>query len=80
MIDISNENEELYRVLVENAMDALILCDEKLNLIYTSPSTERIFGYAQADLKDNAFEFFHPKDLAEHEARLKMILEGKDFP
>ena len=33
------EKEELYRVLVENAMDSLILCDEKLNLIYTSPST-----------------------------------------
>lgn len=81
MNDISNGNEELYRVLVENAMDALILCDEKLNLIYTSPSTERIFGYEQSDLKGhNAFEFFHPKDLAEHETRLKMIIQGKDFP
>jgi len=75
------EKEELYRILVENAMDALILCDEKLNLIYTSPSTESLFGYKQDELRGhNAFEFFHPEDISEHKARLQMILEGKEFP
>jgi len=77
----SNEKEELYRILVENAMDALILCDEKLNLIYTSPSTERLFGYKQDELRGHsAFEFFHPEDLAAHEERVRMLLEGKEFP
>jgi len=72
--------EELYRILVENAMDALILCDEKLDLIYTSPSTERLFGYKENELKGhNAFEFFHPEDLSAHKKRLKMLLEGKEF-
>jgi PAS domain S-box-containing protein len=81
MGDNLNGKEELYRTLVENAMDALILCDEKLNLIYTSPSTERLFGYKQAELAGrNAFEFFHPEDLSEHKARLEMILQGKEFP
>ena len=62
MGDNSKGKEELYRILVENAMDALILCDEKLNLIYTSPSTERLFGYNQDELDGhNAFEFFHPE-------------------
>jgi len=74
------EKEEIYRILIENAMDSLILCDEKLNLIYTSPSTERIFGYNQDELNGhNAFEFFHAEDISEHEARLKMIIEGKEF-
>jgi len=78
--DNSKEKEELYRILVENAMDALILCDEKLNLIYTSPSTERIFGYKPDELEGHsAFEFFHPEDLSAHKERLEMILEGKDF-
>ena len=81
MGDNSNEEKELYRILVENAMDALILCDEKLNLIYTSPSTERLFGYKQNELKGHtAFEFFHPEDLSAHEERVKMLLEGKEFP
>lgn len=77
----SNEKEELYRILVENAMDALILCDEELNLIYTSPSTERLFGYKQDELKGHtAFEFFHPEDLSAHEERVRMLLDGQEFP
>jgi len=80
MVDDSNEKEELYRILVDNAMDALILCDEKLNLIYTSPSTERLFGYKENELKGhNAFEFFHPEDLSAHEERVRLLLAGKEF-
>jgi PAS domain S-box-containing protein len=75
------EQEELYRILVENAIDALILCDEKLNLIYTSPSTESLFGYKRDELEGHsAFEFFHPEDISAHKARLEMLLEGKEFP
>ncbi len=77
----SKKNEELYRILVENAIDALILCDDKLNLIYTSPATERLFGYTQNELKGrSAFEFFHPEDLSAHKKRLAMLLAGEDFP
>ena len=75
------KNEGLYRILVENAMDALIVCDEKLNLIYTSPSTERLFGYKRDELEGrNAFEFFHPDDISAHKDRLKMVLAGTEFP
>ena len=75
------KNEGLYRILVENAMDALIVCDEKLNLIYTSPSTERLFGYKRDELEGrNAFEFFHPDDISAHKDRLKMLLAGTEFP
>ena len=74
------EKEELYRLLIENSMDSLILCDEKLNLIFTSPSTERLFGYRQDELDGrSAFEFFHPEDISEHKERLQMILKGKEF-
>ena len=80
MGDTPKGKEELYRILVENAMDALILCDETLNLIYTSPSTERLFGYKQEELEGHsAFEFFHPEDLSAHKERLQMLLEGKEF-
>jgi PAS domain S-box-containing protein len=75
------EKEEFYRILVENSMDALIVCDEKLNLIYSSPSTEQLFGYKKDELKGrNAFDFFHPDDIAAHKERLEMLLVGKEFP
>jgi PAS domain S-box-containing protein len=81
MIGNPKEKEEFYRILVENAMDALILCDEKLNFVYTSPSTERLFGYKKDELIGrSAFEFFHPEDISDHKARLEMLLEGKEFP
>ncbi len=77
----ADTNKELHRLVAENAMDALIVCDEKLNLIYTSPATKRIFGYKQDDLEGHsAFEFFHPEDLSAHKTRLEMLLKGKEFP
>ena len=76
----SNEKEELFRILVENSMDSLIFCDGKLNLLYTSPSTERIFGYKQNELVGkSAFDFFHPEDMSSHKERLELILKGKEF-
>jgi PAS domain S-box-containing protein len=61
-------------------MDSLIFCDDKLNLLYTSPSTERIFGYKQNELRgQSAFLFFHPEDLSAHKERLELILKGKEF-
>lgn len=79
--DNPNEKEDLFRILIENTLDALVLCDEKLDLIYTSRPTEKLFGYTQNELKGrNAFEFFHPEDLSAHRKRLEMLLAGKDFP
>jgi PAS domain S-box-containing protein len=74
------ENEELYRTLAENAMDALIICDEKANLIYASPSMEKLSGYVQDELIGrNAFTFYHPEDVTFARERLKLLVEGKEF-
>ncbi len=75
------ENKEFYRMLVENAMDALIIGDEQGNYIYTSPSFERLFGYKQQELVGrSSFDLFHPEDVSVNKDRLKMMLEGKEFP
>ncbi len=77
---MKNENEELYRMLVENAMDALIICDQKANLLYVSPSMEKLSGYKREELVGhNAFEFYHAEDISINERRLQQLLEGKDF-
>ena len=76
-----SENEELYRILVENALNALIIGDEKGNYLYTSPSMEKLFGYNQDELIGrNAFELFHPEDISASQEQLKMMREGKEFP
>ena len=76
--DNPDEKGDLFRILIENTIDALVLCDEKLDLIYTSRPTEKLFGYTQNELKGrNAFEFFHPEDLSAHRKRLEMLLAGK---
>ncbi len=76
-----NENEELYRILIENAMDALIICDEKANLILVSPSMEKLSGYTREELVGrNAFELYHPDDISAGKERLKMLIKGKESP
>lgn len=75
-----NEEVELYRMVLDNALDALIVTDEKANYLYTSPSMERLFGYKQDELIGrNAFELFHPEDLSVNKERLDMLLKGKEF-
>lgn len=58
--------EKRYRALVENGEDGVIILSPEGNLVYTSPTTEKILGYAEEELwKMNLFKFFHSNDLAE---------------
>ncbi len=76
-----DENEELYRILSENSIDALIVGDKNGNFIYGSPSMKQLFGYEPEEIKGrNSFEFFHPDDIRANRDRLKQLLEGKEFP
>ena len=75
------ESEELCRILVENAMDALIIVDQKANIIYISPSMEKLSGYTRKELVGrNAFELYHPDDVSAGQERLIKLLTGKELP
>ena len=77
----NGHDEEFCSLLVKNSIDTLIVCDEELHLLYTSPSTETLFEYKHDELVGcSAFTFFHPDDLATHKERLEMLLAGKEFP
>ncbi len=77
----ADENEELYRILSENSIDALIVGDTNGNFIYASPSMKQLFGYEPEEIKGhNSFEFFHPEDIRANKDRLSLLLEGKEFP
>ena len=58
------ESERRFRSLIENGSDGIMLMSPDGTFIYAGPSTERLIGYAEAQLVGrNGFEFVHPDDL-----------------
>ncbi len=59
------ESEKRFRALLENNHDIISLMDESFNVIYRSPSSERITGWNDEEIKDLSFsKIVHPDDLA----------------
>ncbi|MBI3005871.1 MAG: PAS domain S-box protein [Ignavibacteriales bacterium] len=57
------QSEQRFRALIEQSSDAITLLSAKGNIVYMSPSAERMFGYLPGEfLGRNAFEFVHPDD------------------
>lgn len=59
------QREEWFRSLIENALDIITVLDVDGSVRYSSPSFERILGFALSDLAGtNIFELLHPDDAA----------------
>ena len=57
------QNETLFRTLIENGLDAIILKDEEGNVTYASPSIEHILGYTPEEfITFRSSEVIHPGD------------------
>jgi PAS domain S-box-containing protein len=68
------KSERLFKSLVENSLDIMTILDVNGNVIYTSPSTERILGYKLEELSNiPIFNLIHPQDIA------KMVAEFKEI-
>lgn len=59
------EPERLYRSLIENSSDGVLLLNSELDIIYESPSATSIFGYDPGEIggKD-ALAVIHPDDVS----------------
>ena len=56
--------EEHFRSLIENAADIITIVSAEADILFVSPSVERIMGYLPRELEGrNAFDFIHPEDL-----------------
>ncbi|MDD2688551.1 MAG: PAS domain S-box protein [Candidatus Omnitrophica bacterium] len=56
--------EEHFRSLIENIEDMVFVIDQDHNIIYGSPSAERVLGRPPEEyLNKNIFNFIHPDDL-----------------
>lgn len=74
------ESEEKYRLLVENANDAIFIAQDEV-VKFPNPRVKELSGYSADELAKTPFiELIHPEDrnmvLERHLKRLK----GKDFP
>lgn len=72
------QSEQLYRLVVENSQDLISLMDLKSNLLYASPSHEKILGYKLSELiGQNLTSLIHPDDLPIIQEELKKSIQGQ---
>ena len=59
------EKEELFRTLIQNISDIIVVADQEGILTYASPSAEKILGYLPGDIiLKSATRFIHPDDVS----------------
>ena len=59
------QREEHFRVMIENSLDDVAILDSNGDVLYQSPSIERVLGYKVDEHKGkNSFTFIHPDDKA----------------
>ena len=62
--DALRTSEERFRSLVQNASDMIAIFDAEARIVYLSPASQRVLGFAPSDrLGSHGFEHIHPKDL-----------------
>lgn len=73
------ESEEKYRLVVENASEAIIVAQD-YEIKFVNPKVMAMTGYAESDLIDENFsKMIHPEDLAMVAERHKRRLEGEEI-
>ncbi len=72
-------SEERYRLLVENANDAIFIVQDQL-IRFADPKTEGLFGYKEKELLRMSFiDFVHPEDKARVVEALKNNLTREEL-
>lgn len=73
-------SEERYRLLVENANDAIFIAQDEV-IKFANPKTEELTGYSAEELAKTPFaNFVHPEDRDMVVERYKRSLEGEELP
>ncbi len=79
--------EEHFRAVAETAADSIIIIDQESNLLYFNQSTEKVFGYATAELSGQKLTLLmpeylrhvHEKAIGRYVATGKKLLDWEGF-
>lgn len=75
------QSEARFRALTENNYDAIVMRDERRQVIYASPSVERMLGYAEKELMDPQVDIYvHPDDVSVVKASYEKMLQSPGIP
>ncbi len=70
-------NEIRFRKLIENSYEGISLFDGELNVVYRSPSCERINGWTnEEEFQYKVLDMVHPEDAPLMEEQLKKLLQN----
>jgi PAS domain S-box-containing protein len=70
------ESEFRFRALIEHSSDGIVVLAADATVLYASPSTTRILGYAgEAVVGRNSFALIHPDDQEQMRARMAELIE-----
>ncbi len=73
------ENEERFRMLINNSTDLIRILDEDGSIIFDSPSSKRILGYPEGYfIGKSPMEFIHPDDLERVRKDLQEVYEKRN--
>jgi PAS domain S-box-containing protein len=76
--DAIQKNQELFRAMIEDSNNGVVLINNEGHIIYTSPANEKIIGYsAEERLKQSFLDNIHPNDKARAVEYLKELFDGK---
>jgi PAS domain S-box-containing protein len=70
-----------FRSIIDNISDAIVLNDEDSNILYQSPSVEKILGYTQEERKGKkVISYIHPDDLNDYTTLYNKLKNTPNIP
>ena len=73
------QNEQRFKALLENGLDAISLTNADGIMLYQSPSVERMTGYSLEERRNRTFlDFVHPTDYTRIKKILSTLLSSPD--
>jgi PAS domain S-box-containing protein len=77
--ELPGRPENIFRALVENSPDGVVLLDSELEVIYENPSAARILGYESGEfIGEDTLGVIHPEDMSKAARRLTKMIQNPD--
>ena len=76
---LPGRHEDIFRALVENCPDGIVILSSELEVIYENPSASRILGYEPGEfIGKDTLGVIHPEDMSKAARRLTKMIQNPD--